>query len=104
MHPPSEIYLQQCHALHEAQYLNEVTLGIKALPEKQTVANEIIHHYETKELLLCLQWPAMGSHSKSLEASHILTTYYSYNTHFSNTGCGKLTSFFIWHFIFKKGS
>jgi hypothetical protein len=20
------------------------------------------------------------------------------------TGCGKLTSFFIWHFIFKKGS
>jgi hypothetical protein len=21
-----------------------------------------------------------------------------------NTGCGKLTSFFIWHFIFKKGS
>jgi hypothetical protein len=22
----------------------------------------------------------------------------------ANTGCGKLTSFFIWHFIFKKGS
>jgi hypothetical protein len=22
----------------------------------------------------------------------------------SGTGCGKLTSFFIWHFIFKKGS
>jgi hypothetical protein len=23
---------------------------------------------------------------------------------FYYTGCGKLTSFFIWHFIFKKGS
>jgi hypothetical protein len=26
------------HALHEAEYLNEVTTGIKVLPEKETIA------------------------------------------------------------------
>jgi hypothetical protein len=49
-------------------------------------------------LLQCPLEPANRGTTNEFNACHHQLQNLTY------TGCGKLTSFFIWHFIFKKGS
>jgi hypothetical protein len=68
------------HALHEAEYLYEVTTGIQVLPEKETVDKETVHPIRNPKIYYWiykgLPWDHILSQLKSV---HILTTYYFCN-------------------------
>jgi hypothetical protein len=86
------------------RFRRKVTLPSSGLNSKP-------HTELAKKIFFCLSYKpeaegrsGVASERGELTKLYDIIVYTPIHLKSHDTGCGKLTSFFIWHFIFKKGS